>query len=56
MAYLMMTLLKQIFIENWVRKMISLIAAIAVWFIVDNALKKSSHFTSINTNLIEEVR
>lgn len=52
----MIPLLKQIFLDNWIRKIISFFIAIILWFIVNDTLTKSKNYTSINTNIIEEIK
>lgn len=43
----MITLLRNIFIENWLRKLISLFLAIIIWFVVDQSLTTSKNLNSV---------
>ena len=52
----MIDLLKKIFIDNWVRKIISFFVAIILWFILNDSFSKSRDYTTLNTEITEEVR
>lgn len=43
----MITLLRNIFLENWLRKLISLALAIIIWFVVDQSLTTTKNLNSV---------
>lgn len=48
----MITLLRKIFVENWLRKLISLILAIIIWFAVDQSLTTTKVVNSVGIRVI----
>lgn len=48
----MITLLRKIFIENWLRKVISLVLAIIIWFAVDQSLTTTKTVSSVGVRVI----
>jgi hypothetical protein len=48
----MISLLRRIFIDNWVKKLISLILAIIVWFVVDHSLTSTKTINTIGVRVI----
>ncbi len=48
----MISLLKKIFVENWLRKGISLILAIIIWFAVDQSLTSTKTINSVGIRVI----
>jgi YbbR domain-containing protein len=48
--------IKRVFLDNWVRKVISFFLAILVWFLVSQSLKTSKNYTSNLTNSYEEIK
>ena len=45
--------IKNFFVENWIRKVISIFFATIIWFMVNDSLHKSKNFHFSNS-LIEE--
>ena len=48
----MITILRKLFIENWLRKLISLILAIIIWFAVDQSLTTTKTIPSVGVRVI----
>lgn len=48
----MITLLRRIFIDNWQRKLLSLILAVILWFMVEQSLVATRTFSSIPVRVI----
>lgn len=48
----MISLLKKIFVDNWLRKLISLILAIIIWFVVDQSLTTTKTINSVGIRVI----
>src|SRR3990167_7397374 len=48
----MITLLKRLFIENWVRKLLSLILAIVVWVVVNRSLTATKTIPDVPVRVI----
>lgn len=48
----MISLLKSIFIDNWLKKFISLLLAIIVWFVVDQSLTSTKTINTIGVRVI----
>ncbi len=48
----MITLLRKFFIENWLRKLISLILAIIIWFAVDQSLTTTKSVSSVGVRVV----
>ena len=48
----MISLLKSIFLDNWLKKLISLILAIIVWFVVDQSLTSTKTINTIGVRVI----
>jgi len=49
----MKKLLQRLLIQNWIPKIISLSIAIAVWFLIDDNIKRNVYPFSINPDIIE---
>ncbi len=48
----MISLLKRLFIDNWLKKFISLILAVIVWFVVDQSLTSTKTINTIGVRVI----
>ena len=48
----MISLLKRLFIDNWFKKLISLVLAIIVWFVVDQSLTTTKTINTIGVRVI----
>lgn len=48
----MISLLKSIFVDNWLKKLISLLLAIIVWFVVDQSLTSTKTINTIGIRVI----
>lgn len=48
----MISLLKRIFLDNWVKKIISLLIAVVVWFVADQSLTSTKTISTIGVRLI----
>ncbi|MCH9811906.1 hypothetical protein K0U07_03980 [bacterium] len=54
MEWSIRNLFKVVFLDNIFRKVVSLIAAIIIWFVINKSMERPVNFTSINTKIIEE--
>ncbi len=48
----MISLLKKIFINNWIRKLISILLSTIIWFTIDNSLTKTKAINTVSVRII----